>query len=184
MFGDELGLDPSPELQRLQHAILAQDPSLDWHPALVARGSTSQPRQGRHPIAWFQHSPASTMPLGSSGRERLTARLVERVRTTRLLAVVGASGSGKSSLVRAGLVASARGEGTPNHRSSTSSRRPPTRSRRSQLGLSSAEKLGPARRRRSSTIWRAEPRTLHLVAPPAAARVSGAMAKGLLLLID
>jgi WD40 repeat protein/transcriptional regulator with XRE-family HTH domain len=43
------------------------------------------------------------------GREALTARLVERVMelslnaTTRFLAVVGASGSGKSSLVRAGL---------------------------------------------------------------------------------
>src|SRR5512146_1906231 len=45
------------------------------------------------------------------GREELTARLVERMRTLsgnsagqRFLAVVGASGSGKSSLVRAGLV--------------------------------------------------------------------------------
>jgi len=28
----ELGLEPSPELQRLQQAILNQDPSLDWHP--------------------------------------------------------------------------------------------------------------------------------------------------------
>jgi WD40 repeat protein/transcriptional regulator with XRE-family HTH domain len=47
------------------------------------------------------------------GREALTARLVERVfsltlrgsvQETRLLAIIGASGSGKSSLVRAGLV--------------------------------------------------------------------------------
>src|SRR5215216_2263028 len=43
------------------------------------------------------------------GREELTARLIERVLSlgsngTRFLAVVGASGSGKSSLVRAGLV--------------------------------------------------------------------------------
>jgi len=38
------------------------------------------------------------------GREALTARLVERLNRHNFLAVVGASGSGKSSLVRAGLV--------------------------------------------------------------------------------
>lgn len=38
------------------------------------------------------------------GRETLTDQLVDRLRTENFLAVVGASGSGKSSLVRAGLV--------------------------------------------------------------------------------
>ncbi|MEU7874782.1 helix-turn-helix domain-containing protein [Dactylosporangium sp. NPDC049140] len=38
------------------------------------------------------------------GRERLTAQLVERVRVHRLVVVFGASGSGKSSLLRAGLL--------------------------------------------------------------------------------
>jgi WD40 repeat protein/DNA-binding SARP family transcriptional activator len=38
------------------------------------------------------------------GRERLTTLLVERLRTEPFVAVIGASGSGKSSLVRAGLV--------------------------------------------------------------------------------
>jgi len=38
------------------------------------------------------------------GRELLTARLVGRLRAGRFLAVVGASGSGKSSVVRAGVV--------------------------------------------------------------------------------
>ena len=38
------------------------------------------------------------------GRQALTAGLVARLRETRFLAVVGASGSGKSSVVRAGLV--------------------------------------------------------------------------------
>jgi len=37
------------------------------------------------------------------GRERLTARLVARLQETRFLALVGASGSGKSSLLRAGV---------------------------------------------------------------------------------
>lgn len=38
------------------------------------------------------------------GREALTAELVGYLRDRSLLAVVGASGSGKSSLVRAGLI--------------------------------------------------------------------------------
>ncbi|MCB0163947.1 MAG: WD40 repeat domain-containing protein [Anaerolineae bacterium] len=38
------------------------------------------------------------------GRKALTAKLVNRLKTNNFLAVVGASGSGKSSLVRAGLV--------------------------------------------------------------------------------
>ena len=41
-----------------------------------------------------------------SGRERLVADLLTRVASNRLVAVVGASGSGKSSLLRAGLLAS------------------------------------------------------------------------------
>ena len=38
------------------------------------------------------------------GRERDVQRLVEKLKATRFLAVLGASGSGKSSLVRAGLI--------------------------------------------------------------------------------
>ena len=38
------------------------------------------------------------------GREDQTAELLTRLRKTRFLAVVGSSGSGKSSLVRAGLI--------------------------------------------------------------------------------
>ena len=44
------------------------------------------------------------------GREALTAELVERLGSGSFLAVVGASGSGKSSLVRAGVVPAIRAE--------------------------------------------------------------------------
>src|SRR6516162_7483020 len=36
VLADELGLEPGPELLRLEAAVLAQDPSLDWHPAAAA----------------------------------------------------------------------------------------------------------------------------------------------------
>jgi len=49
------------------------------------------------------------------GRESLVARLVNRLATARFLAVIGASGSGKSSLVRAGVLpALRRGERLPD----------------------------------------------------------------------
>src|SRR5512140_914502 len=38
------------------------------------------------------------------GRETLTAKIVGRLAKTRFLAIIGASGSGKSSLVRAGVI--------------------------------------------------------------------------------
>src|SRR5579871_4386922 len=45
------------------------------------------------------------------GRERQTDELLRTLRRTRFVAVVGGSGSGKSSLVRAGLVPSLHGGG-------------------------------------------------------------------------
>jgi WD40 repeat protein/DNA-binding SARP family transcriptional activator len=48
-----------------------------------------------------------------AGRERLVAELLTRLPAASLLAVVGASGSGKSSLVRAGLLASLRAGALP-----------------------------------------------------------------------
>src|SRR5437763_14775177 len=43
------------------------------------------------------------------GREEQTAALLQLLRTNRFLAVVGTSGSGKSSLVRAGMIAALHG---------------------------------------------------------------------------
>ncbi|MCU0511860.1 MAG: TIR domain-containing protein [Anaerolineae bacterium] len=47
------------------------------------------------------------------GREDLTQRALQRLRRTRFLAVVGASGSGKSSLVRAGIIPQLRAGAIP-----------------------------------------------------------------------
>ncbi|MFI1764994.1 helix-turn-helix domain-containing protein [Streptomyces sp. NPDC020800] len=50
------------------------------------------------------------------GRDQLVAQLAERVRTHRVVALVGASGSGKSSLLRAGLIPALRAEEAPGRR--------------------------------------------------------------------
>ena len=51
ILGEELGLDPGPELRRLEAAILAQDPSLDVPTPTVAtpacRRSTARPFRSR-----------------------------------------------------------------------------------------------------------------------------------------
>ncbi|GGW16304.1 hypothetical protein GCM10010501_32010 [Streptomyces libani subsp. rufus] len=59
-------------------------------------------------LAAFQPEDASLF----FGRERLTADLVARVRAGRFVAVFGASGSGKSSLLRAGMVPRLNGHDT------------------------------------------------------------------------
>ena len=91
----ELGLDPSLELVALEQAILRQDPEL-----LVAAAPDA--REGVSPY------PGLT-PYGEGeaesffGREDDVATCLNRLESVPLLAVVGPSGSGKSSLLRAGL---------------------------------------------------------------------------------
>jgi WD40 repeat protein len=61
------------------------------------------PAPGQPPYKGLQHFDVGDA-ADFHGREHLTAELVDFLRHNSLLAVVGASGSGKSSLVRAGLV--------------------------------------------------------------------------------
>ncbi len=68
-------------------------------------GATFQPRpfDGRCPylgLDAFREEDADRF----FGRERLVADLIERVRASRFVVIAGPSGSGKSSLVRAGLI--------------------------------------------------------------------------------
>ncbi len=61
------------------------------------------PTPGQSPYKGLSYFDVADAPL-FFGREKLTAHLVQRLWDHRFLAVVGASGSGKSSLVRAGLI--------------------------------------------------------------------------------
>ena len=61
------------------------------------------PTPGEPPYKGLLYFDTTDAPL-FFGREKLTAELVGRLRKQRFLAVIGASGSGKSSVVRAGLV--------------------------------------------------------------------------------
>ena len=147
---DEIGVEPGPELRRLQEAILRQDPALDlaipgaeWATRETAarvdeaagraaarrgelrdleselaadvvdlhllRARTTAPGGGDadgEPICPFKG--LATFEVADAdyffGRERLVAEIVARLAGTTLLGLVGPSGSGKSSTLRAGLL--------------------------------------------------------------------------------
>ncbi|HEY7627919.1 MAG TPA: BTAD domain-containing putative transcriptional regulator, partial [Ilumatobacteraceae bacterium] len=88
---DGFGIDPSPTLQRLEAAILGQSAELDVAYAEVC------PYKG---LASYQLDDAENF----YGRDDLVAALCEAVRTASFVVVVGSSGAGKSSALRAGLV--------------------------------------------------------------------------------
>ncbi|GGK57157.1 BTAD domain-containing putative transcriptional regulator [Ornithinimicrobium pekingense] len=95
-LADELGLDPGPELAALEHAVLRQDPDLAVPVAETVAAGCPWPG-----LASYDVQDADSF----FGRDAEVAECLERLDRTGLLAVVGPSGSGKSSLVRAGLAA-------------------------------------------------------------------------------
>jgi WD40 repeat protein/DNA-binding SARP family transcriptional activator len=101
LLDEEVGLAPGLELQELERAILVQDASLN----LVLDGRGNVPRLLRDVCPFKGLAPFE--PADSEfffGRERLVDELVARLADARLLALIGPSGSGKSSLLRAGLL--------------------------------------------------------------------------------
>ncbi|AHH96649.1 BTAD domain-containing putative transcriptional regulator [Kutzneria albida] len=115
MLAEELGVSPSAEVQQVYQRILDSDPGLGGpaarpvtrHAPAAAPDPEPQgparPRTTRSPYPGLM-----AFSVGNAqyffGRQQLTATLVDRLGADGPIAVVGASGSGKSSLLRAGLV--------------------------------------------------------------------------------
>ncbi len=113
MLREELGLDPGAELTSLEEAILRQDPELSG--AKSAEVNPVCPYRGLLP---YEAEDAESF----FGRDTDVAACLEKLRQEGVLVVVGPSGTGKSSLVRAGVIASLERDGTavlfttPGHR--------------------------------------------------------------------
>ncbi len=104
-LGEELGLEPSPELQRLEEQILlhdsrirAREPDRRSSQASLSRPMLVNPFKGLR--AFHEDDSANFF-----GRDRLVADIIRRLDSgTSLIGLVGPSGSGKSSVVRAGVL--------------------------------------------------------------------------------
>jgi WD40 repeat protein/DNA-binding SARP family transcriptional activator len=100
LLNDELGLEPGVELQELERAILTQDPALSLGP----NGGGGLP-QARDICPYKGLAPFDTDDAEFFfGRERLVDELVGRLDEAALLVLIGPSGTGKSSLLQAGLL--------------------------------------------------------------------------------
>jgi WD40 repeat protein len=97
VLATELGVEPGPELVELEQAILRQDPVLMVE-ALSVAPSAACPYRGLVP---YDVADAD----GFFGREAEIGECLRLLASINTLAVVGASGSGKSSLARAGVAA-------------------------------------------------------------------------------
>jgi WD40 repeat protein/DNA-binding SARP family transcriptional activator len=104
MLVDEFGLDPGRELVELEALLLRQDPSLS--PVTSPEVTSTCPYRGLLP---YDAADADTF----FGREDDIAACLRRLRDASVLTVIGPSGVGKSSLVRAGVVASLVRSGRP-----------------------------------------------------------------------
>lgn len=97
---DDIGLEPSPDLALLEEQILLQDPSLVGRRSSPA-AAVAEARNPYKGLGVFDEVDASDF----FGRDKLVAEMADALAGgDRLLVVVGPSGSGKSSAVRAGLV--------------------------------------------------------------------------------
>jgi hypothetical protein len=93
-------------LQETYNRLLKKEAQAEFpgsfQPAVFEPVETT-PAPGEPPYKGLKHFDVNDKAL-FFGRETLTTRLVAYVQTHPLLAVIGASGSGKSSLLRAGLI--------------------------------------------------------------------------------
>ncbi|MDJ0925178.1 MAG: BTAD domain-containing putative transcriptional regulator [Acidimicrobiia bacterium] len=101
-IGEELGIEPSPELRRLEEQVLLHDSRIQARRSTATR--TDARSVGANPFkglrAFFEDDSADFF-----GRDRLVAEIVRQIdKGGHLVALVGPSGSGKSSAVRAGLI--------------------------------------------------------------------------------
>jgi WD40 repeat protein/DNA-binding SARP family transcriptional activator len=107
---EELGIDASPALRELMGMVLRQEPGLEPPRLRLARAEPTQEalqtviRNPYKGLRAFGEADARDF----FGREAMTRQLIEEIGEERFVAVVGPSGSGKSSIVLSGLLPAVR----------------------------------------------------------------------------
>jgi WD40 repeat protein/DNA-binding SARP family transcriptional activator len=107
LLREELGLTPSTELRELEQRIIRQDPDLEADRVLsIPAPSFVCPFKG---LAAFESSDAGFF----CGRDRTISEMIARLAEWPLVGILGPSGIGKSSLLRAGVLPALRGGALP-----------------------------------------------------------------------
>ena len=108
------------------YQVTAEGLSTDFAPLITTPASEPEPTPGDPPyrgLEAFQETDARLF----FGREAMVDELVERLARSRFLAVIGASGSGKSSILRAGIVPALAAQNATVASPAPESDRPPVR---------------------------------------------------------
>ena len=101
LLREELGLDPSRVLRELERSILEQDLSLDnGGRAVMTTDTGTAPVCPFKGLEFFDRIDARYF----FGRERIVRELIARMADADLVGILGPSGIGKSSLLRAGIL--------------------------------------------------------------------------------
>lgn len=106
-IGEELGLDPSPELCRLEEQILLHDSRLQPLTPERTAGLAGAFAHGRNPfrgLEAFREEDANVF----FGRDHLVSDILKRIDKHPIVSLVGSSGCGKSSAVRSGVIPAVR----------------------------------------------------------------------------
>jgi basic membrane lipoprotein Med (substrate-binding protein (PBP1-ABC) superfamily)/class 3 adenylate cyclase len=131
----------------------------EFPPLRTLETGEEPPRPGESPFKGLEFFDEEDAHL-FFGREELTAQLVDRIESSRFLALVGASGSGKSSVVRAGVVPQLRKSGGGNWRIATLT---PSAKPLEALALAMTADVGVSETTAVLDALAADPRTLHLL---------------------
>lgn len=99
LLGEELGIEPSPALQRLEGAILVQDLALELRQPAAAAVPPPPPAPAAAPEPPAEPIPTLPVPLtGFVGRKQELQTVRALLAGTRLLSLIGSGGSGKTRL--------------------------------------------------------------------------------------
>jgi predicted ATPase/DNA-binding SARP family transcriptional activator len=96
LLADDLGLEPGPELRRLERAVLAHDPALDWSPS--PNREPVPARAADRPREVASAAPLPAPPTAIVAREAELAELDDLFERSRAVTLTGTGGAGKTRL--------------------------------------------------------------------------------------
>lgn len=99
LLGDELGIDPGPDLRRLEKLILEQSAELDLAPGRIVRDAIDGPQMLRPVVSSAAGTNIASFATPFVGREREVGELVAMLDEYRLVTVTGMAGVGKTRVV-------------------------------------------------------------------------------------